>query len=90
MKLLTIPGIITGKWIRFKISPHNQFRARALFNLKFVEEKMMLIQFAIDPFLSGVEHLQVRARRNLRLHRLRLSRPRRFLEPALQNLRLLE
>ena len=49
---------------------------------------MMLTQFAIE--LSGVEHLQVRARWNLRLHRLRLSRPRRFLESPLQNLRLPE
>ena len=37
--------------------------------------------------LAGVEHLQVRTGRRLRLHRLRLPRPGRVLEPALQNIR---
>ena len=37
--------------------------------------------------LAGVEHLQVRTGHRLRVHRLRLSRPGRVLEPALQNLR---
>ena len=37
--------------------------------------------------LAGVEHLQVRTGHRLWVHRLRLSRPGRVLEPALQNLR---
>ena len=48
-------------------------------------ESSRFIELATSIF-TGVEHLQVRTGHRLRVHRLRLSRPGRVLELALQNI----